>query len=793
MIRSSVLKLCVVTLLVGSLSPTPGRAVPANGMGHPAVRVSLHPSVTGVAPGTALEVALQFHIPDQWHTYWQNPGDSGLPLQVTWRLPPGFEVGELRFPVPQRHLGPGSLITNVLQGRPVLIQSLVAPKTVKPGETVTLTADLKWLICKTSCIPGRDSVAVELPVVGSPAEVQPANETVFEQARRALPIPPHKSKHVTVAPSTTARTVKPGQTFEVLLELVVAAGNHVQSNRPPRAVLIPTHVFLERVPGLDLGKPIYPRPEERKHPQWGPVSEYRGRVPIRIPVQVRDDAEGPRVRISGIVTAQVCNDQTGTCYPPEHVQWELELPLDRSAATASAGSEGGPLTQTETQTEPPVPAELEMEDTADDGDGLHSFLARLGLPGLLLGCFLYGLFINATPCVLPLLSIKVLGFVQQAHESRRRTLLLGLSFGAGVVLFFVMLGFLAAAGKNVLQYPVAVIALGAVVMALALSMLGVYTLQVPSTATKLDAALQKEGLLSSFGKGALAPVLGFACTGPLLAGVFGWATQQPPNIAVLAFVFAGLGMAFPYVLLGANPNWLGFLPKPGPWMVTFERIMGFLLLGMVVWLLHPLITHIGAEGLEWTLAFLVVLAFACWLLGRIDVNMSTAQRWRYRGAAAGLVMVTGVLVYGFIYPLSKAKGKLHYAGRDDWSSGIPWRPWSVRETVRSGKTVFLDFTAAYCTVCKQNKAVAANTPDVRAKMRELGVVPVQGDFTSGEPEIAAMLKKYHRSGVPLNLIYPAGKPDEPIVLRTNLTKQYLLEKLEEAGPSGDAPRTRPDS
>jgi len=117
---------------------------------------------------------------------------------------------------------------------------------------------------------------------------------------------------------------------------------------------------------------------------------------------------------------------------------------------------------------------------------------------------------------------------------------------------------------------------------------------------------------------------------------------------------------------------------------------------------------------------------------------------------------------------------------------VPWRPWTVEEAVRSGKTVFLDFTAAYCTVCKQNKSGAINTPEVTAKMQEYGVLALQGDFTSGDPTIAAMLKKYDRAGVPLNLIFPAGRPNDPILLTPSFTKQYLLDKLEEAGPSRDA-------
>ncbi len=741
-------------------------ASPAGGA-DPNTKISLHPAVTAVAPGATFEVGILFNLAEGWHIYWKNPGDAGLPPRIVWKLPPGFEVGELRFPVPRRHRDPGNLATNVLEGEPVLLQSLTAPKDLKPGDKVALTAELQWLVCKEACVPERKSVSIELPVGGTTTDLNPADREILQAARRALPIPPDRAKYVRVTPSTTVRSVSPGQSFEVVLEVEVAAGHHIQSNQPPQEALIPTHVFLESDPGLGFGKTSYPPPKDGRHPQLGKTSEYRGKAPIRIPVQVHDDAEGPRVRIAGLLTSQACNDKGGTCYPPEYVAWSLELPVEtRSAGLSPRGTNTSPQV---VPTPPGAPAEIPPE-----GDPLQRFLARLGLPGLLLGCFIYGLFINATPCVLPLFSIKILGFVQQAHESRRRALVLGLAFGAGVMVFFVLLGFLAARGSNVLQFPVAVIALGAVVMALALSMLGVYTLQVPTAATKLEDRIGQEGVLASFGKGALAPVLGFACTGPLLAGIFGWATQQPPRMAVVAFLTTGLGMAAPYILLGANPNWLRFLPKPGPWMVTFERIMGFLLLGMVIWLLNPLVTQIGAEGLQWTLVFLVVVGTACWVLGKIDFNMSLGQRWNYRGGAGALVLASGVLIYGWFYPLGAAHAE------------IPWQPWSVEaveSAVNSGETAFVDFTAAYCTVCKVNKKVAINTPEVRAKMNALGIVPFQGDFTSGDPRIFEFLQKHGRAGVPLDLIYPAGKPDRPIILPPNLTKKYLLEKLDQAGPS----------
>lgn len=498
---------------------------------------------------------------------------------------------------------------------------------------------------------------------------------------------------------------------------------------------------------------------------------------MRVPAETDEELPAGPVRLTGLVKYRAHADN-GSWLPPEAVAFSLAL----GAKSGTAVGESISAKQ----------SDIDVTAPSADGERLSGFLGRLGVVGLLIGCFLYGLFLNATPCVLPVLSIKVLGFVQQAHESRRWTLALGLAFGAGVTVLFVLLGFLAAAGKNVLQYPAAVIGLSAVVTALALAMLGVYTLQTPAAATRVEASIRREGLVSSFGKGALAPVLGFACTGPLLAGAFGWATQQPPPVAVVGFLFAGLGMASPYVLLGANPNWLSFLPKPGQWMVTFERIMGFLLLAMVIWLLSPLVTQVGAAGLQWTLVFMVAVGIGCWLLGKIDPTTPVPLRWRYRGGAAAIVLGTGVLVYGWIYPLDEARARQQnlqltsYAGHGDRSSKIPWQPWSpeaVETAARSGKIVFVDFTAAYCTVCKANRILALDTPEVCDKVEALGVVPFRGDFTSGDPKVFAVLKKHNRTSVPLNLIHPAGKYDNPIVLRPQLTKKYLLQKLDEAGSS----------
>lgn len=745
------------------------------GGGKAKARVELVASATGVVPGQPIEVALRFQLEAGWHIYWENSGDSGLPPTVNWDLPDGFTAGELQYPIPKRHESAGDIVTNILEGEPTLLVRITPPETIT-GERVTLAADVQYLICKKNCIRESTKVALELPVLATGGRVKAANESLFKKARRALP--KGSSKYLSVSAYIKPFSPTPGRLFELVINVDIKRGYHIQSHAPLNPAFIKCDVFLKPAWRITFDEAVYPPPTLRMLKYVGQVSEYVGKISVRVPARLDDGATALPNNIGGIFKYQAC-DSKGTCFPPD------ALAFTAAGLPAQAGGESPSHAIAASVTPSDSDAIAPLADRAEAAlaqpEGVEGFLRGLGMPGLLIMCFFYGMLINATPCVLPLLSIKVLSFVQQAHESRGRTLMLGLSFGGGVVLFFVLLGLLASQGKNILQYPVAVIVLGTVVLAMALSMLGVYTLQVPTSATKLDAAIQREGAFASFGKGALAPVLGFACTAPMMAGGFAWATQQPKEVAILAFFVMGLGMAFPYVILGANPNWLGFLPKPGNWMITFERIMGFLLLGLVVLLIHPLVTHIGVEGLEWTLVFFVAVGLACWLLGKVEITMPDAQRWRYRGMAGTTVLVAAGLIYGWIYPLGPNHGSAPSDG-----GPISWREWSaeaVEQTVEAGNTVFVDFTSAYCTNCKINKKRAINKPETAQKLKSLGVIAYRADFTGGDARIFEALQRFDRAGPPLNLIYPAGKHHAPIVLDVLFSKQYLLRKLNEAGPS----------
>jgi thiol:disulfide interchange protein DsbD len=766
--------------------------------------VKLLSARSGVVPGQTLDLALAFELAEGWHIYWKNPGDSGGPPTVTWKLPDGFSVGPLGFPGPKRQVddvGGIRLSTNILEGSPILTTQLTTPSPLDASE-VTLEADVVWLICRELCVREKATVSLTLPVV---QEAQPANEAVFARAARSHPKPDGKGTYVTVSAEVRPPVVRVGEPADLLVRLRMDDAIHIQSDRPKVPGLIATDVFVDAPDRVKVGDTAYPDPLERQDRILGTLSEFAGGVTVQIPITVQSDFTGDEVKLAGVVLSQACNSRTNQCFPPEYVAWEARARVEGAGAAPAEADAAGADSAARDELAVGVGLPASTEDAAPEpaayegGGSVEQLLGRFGVVGLLIGCFLYGLGLNATPCVFPLLSIKVIGFVQQAQESRGRALLLATAFAAGVLLFFVILGFLAAQGVNILQNPVAVIALGAAVVVLALSLFSVYTLQAPSAAAKLEGSIRQEGMAASFGKGALAPVLGFACTGPFMAGMFGWAARQEAWLAFLAFLFAGVGMASPYVLLGANPKWMRFLPKPGNWMITFERLMGFLLLGMVLWLIYPLVHQIGATGLLWTLAFYIALALACWVLGRVDLSMSDARRWGYRLMAASIAALAAAVIYGWAYPIDDARAEQRAirAEIDALRSGmggsaavtadrITWRPWSpeaVEQAVRSGKTVFVDFTAAYCTTCKQNKVLAIDTPNSRRKMQELGVVPFQGDYTDGDPRIRDILARHNRLGVPLNLIYPAGRTDAPLTLPVTLTEDLVLTKLQEAGPS----------
>ncbi len=399
--------------------------------------------------------------------------------------------------------------------------------------------------------------------------------------------------------------------------------------------------------------------------------------------------------------------------------------------------------------------------------------ARGFLTFLLFG-FLGGMILNLMPCVLPVISLKIFGFIQQAGQSRQKILRSGIAFTLGIFAWFIALALLLialkTAGRDVtwggFQFtnPYFVLVLSVIVLVFALNLFGVFEISLPQRFSRgLLSTSERKDDLGSFFQGVFATVLATPCTAPFLGTALGFAFSQSPAIILAIFIAIAAGMSAPYLLLSAQPAWLRFLPRPGAWMVHVKQFMGFLLLATLLFLLYVLGAQRGLEGAIWASCFLLVISVACWMKGAFVVpTASTAKRSIVLVLMLVIALASGIYFIGDKFHstnLASADSRL----RGDWRVFAPDR---LQAELEQGHTVFVDFTAAWCLTCKFNEASVLESQDVR-----------EADWTNGDPVITKLLQQFGRPGVPLYVLYPA-RNEEPIVFPELLTKSMVLEKLE---------------
>jgi thiol:disulfide interchange protein DsbD len=393
---------------------------------------------------------------------------------------------------------------------------------------------------------------------------------------------------------------------------------------------------------------------------------------------------------------------------------------------------------------------------------------------MLFYAFIGGLILNIMPCVLPVIALKILGFVGEARSEPRRVRNLGLIYALGVLISFLALAAIVIAVKTAghhagwgMQFgsPIFVVCLTTLVTLVALNLFGVF--EIAPGGKIFNAAGQlasKHGASGAFFNGILATTLATPCTAPFLAPALGFAFSQSTAIIILIFLFVGLGLAAPYVLLSWNPAWLKFLPKPGAWMEKFKIAMGFPMLATVVWLFNVASSDYGAR-VFWLGVFLVVVAFAAWIFSEF------VQRGRKRkGIALAIVLI--LLAGGYTYAL---ENRLHWremiaetdaANPTLASGGIDWQRWSpqaVTQARAAGKPVVVDFTATWCVTCNAIIKPALENDSVVEKLKNLGAATFLADYTRTPQEMTDEISKYG-AGVPLVLVYPKNPDEPPIVL-----------------------------
>ncbi len=700
---------------------------------HP-VEAHLVADVAAISPGAEFGLGILLEMEEGWHVYWRNSGDSGGSTRVEWILPAGFEAGDLQWPAPHKYtdfIEQDEFVTYGYEQSTMLMAEIRAPQQLPPGPQIELKAAVAWLVCSDLCIPGDTTLTLSLPSRQAGREV--ANHKLFEDYRAQLPVAYSTADPLSV--TAHAGSADNGMFVQVQLSVRNGAGGRRIAELAPD--FFPFRILDS--PEFDLFS---------AHLKSVPSTD---RVGLVVEVQPYDEAP---LRLGGVLSFL---DAQG-----KRAYRSLELDLE-DAASASAL---------------PTSVLAGADFTRSESQSLLRYILLAALGGLIL---------NVMPCVLPVISLKVLGFVSHAQQERRRVRQLGAAFSAGIVASFAVLAGVVVAirtgGEQIgwgfqFQSPLFVLALTALIFVLALSLFGLLTITLPGTRTNLGGLAESHGLTGSFFNGVLATILATPCTAPFLGTALGFAFTQPGGVILAIFVATGMGMALPYLVLAAEPGWMRSIPKPGPWMEHFKQGMGFLLMATVLWLLWVLGKQLGVEAVIWTAAFLLCLTLAFWIPGKwTDLRSSSRQR---TGAwSAALVVIAGGYLL-FLHPLLQQERQLNSilpAQAGSWQSFSIER---VEELVLGGNHVFIDFTAEWCWTCKVNKRTVLDGEAVQARFDELGVQRVRADWTKRNPEITAFLQSFGRSGVPFYVIFPAGRVDHPLVLPELITTSIVLQQLDEA-------------
>jgi suppressor for copper-sensitivity B len=642
-----------------------------------------------------------------------------------------------------------------------------APVLFEPalGETpLALSLKIDGQVCRESCIPIRGE------------QVKAEFKGFYASAKTAAATGPFREPESPVSWSVSIdkSTVKPGEKLNLVLTATPDAEFHVYKYDPMDPTTDSrTLLSITNKAGLQAGTPVTTSKAIHKDLGGGEeVDFYDGEVTWKIPLTVPEMATDGVYLLKGLIGYQACTD--GSCDQPRGASFQVELSVGAKAVLQPANA---------------VLTAIPFNQIADtpnlakwiDGPKIKLTLSAAEILSKFCLAMLGGLILNFMPCVLPVIGLKILGFVSEAGGDRRKSSMLTLTYAVGIFSLILGLGILSV---TVREYTGAAFGWGeqfgaiqfrilitAFMFSLALSFLGVWEIPIPGfamskTSTELS---NREGFLGAFYKGLITTLLATPCSAPFLGGVFLVALTQPAWVVLLIFAGVGLGMSLPYLAVAAQPSMLSFLPKPGPWMETFKEALAFPMLLSVVFLVSGFLDQDRMA----MLSSLMFVWFGCWMIGRVPAWAEANTKLR-NWAIATAVAAAGTI--GSFYYLQPSQHQL------------AWQPYDEAKLdalVAEGKTVMIDFTANWCQNCKVNLITAIETKKVKELVETDKIVPMVADFTNYPPALKAKLNELNSLSIPLLAIYSGGDSERPIILRDIITESQLVEALKEAGPSKD--------
>ncbi len=684
----------------------------------PRTETRLYSDLSTVTPGRPFWLVLHIRLKDSWHTYWKNPGDSGTPPILNWTLPSGFKVGDIEYLGPDR-LPVDPLMDYGYHTDAYYLVPVKPPELVNQNATIIFMLKAQWLVCtKDICIPEKGEFSLVMPVTPSHGEPKPT-----EQAKMIAELVDRLPKPINDA--FTFDSNGTDVTFSVKLPKAPQAGARVEFYPATDGIILNTAPQKVDISGDTVNFAIAAGNVHDAKLMQGVVSVYEGGKRRDYAVELKP----------------------GTVSAPASAPAAAQTPQGEPGASPAPVQESRPLT-------PNVSA-----GSVDISSAL--WFALLG-----------GLILNLMPCVLPILSLKVLSVAKKARSQAGEVRKQAFAYTAGVVLSFMVLAAILLLLQKLLgqslgwgfqmQSPLFVSFLAVVMFLVGLNLSGAYEVPVLLGNAGGDKA-NEDSASGSFLTGVLAVLVATPCTAPFMAPAIGFALTQDAEVVIMVFAMLGVGLAAPFLLLSFFPALVRLLPKPGAWMLTLKQFLAFPIYLTVVWLLWIIIGQAGANGAGIAMLAMVLAGFCIFLLQR--------DTWLGHIMAVLLAIAIVKCMISYITPMPRsAQAPAYSAAEMKYSYSAE----KLAELRKAGKPVFVYATAEWCITCKVNETIALDKPEVKDAFKERHITTLVADWTDGDAEITKYLQSFDRSGVPIYVFYPEGG-GEPQVLPQVLTPSILID------------------
>ncbi len=812
---------------------------------QPAKVEAAYYSVDGQPDMVLIAVAVELESP--WHIYsLTQPKGGPLPTKIKLVDADGLKlVGDWQSDTPPKKSISQEFSGVTIEEHDDQVTFFAFARIEQPGQTAQSLSKLKLEMSGLTCVSGGACQPLDETLTAELAGPAPATLAAFapltagtkdavstsEPNVSQIPLFQEADYAIQWQAYVSASSLHPGEQAALIFTALPVGEYHIYPGVAGDAPMS-TNFAIEEKAGLRIATPQTDAKTVREEPVPGIVSVFHpGEVKWTLPIEVPADAEPGQRTISGAIAYQACTSQN--CLLPMALRFEAKvnvLPVDapegdgsqqltaiklvtvtsKDAKTLAKDTswvdEITPVVETPALLAPesPAPVEPTINDDKIEAPALAAALnnssvdeadepeTAIGLPLILTFAFIGGFILNFMPCVLPVVGLKVMSFVQQAGADRRRAFMLNAAYSAGIMAIFaglaVLMIFFSMAWGEMFTYMSVRIGLIVLLFAMALSYFGFWELPAPGMASSKGAQdLQKrEGYTGAFFKGMFATILSTPCSGPLLGGIFPLiGGKLSPIESTIVILVVGLGMAVPYIMMGIWPKLTSWLPKPGPWMETFKEFLAFLFLATVAFFFYTF----RDEDKLWVFVCLMGVWFGCWIIGKTPAWQTLQRRMIAWVSGVTAAVAISVLAFQFLGPVPPGQ-QVDTAEE----ALIAWEDYNedrLQALQAEGKTVLVDFSAKWCLSCLVNLSVAIDTKPTAELVAELDAVAMYADWTDHSPEIKAKLDELESKSIPLLAIYPGSNPKKPILLRDLVTQQDVLKALREAGPSqGAAVATR---